>query len=206
MTLYELKPRFQSLIRPLSNRLAKTGVSANQITVLAAIGSVIVGLLVAGYSHAPAVLLLVPAWLGIRMMLNAIDGMIAREHGLQSSLGAYLNEIMDGISDTALYLPFAHFAPGSSVAVVLVVLLSILAELAGVAGQAMGASRRFDGPMGKSDRALVFGLLALLYGTAVAPPVWLTWAMYAVAGALVLTILNRVRSGLAEIEVRREQA
>ena len=45
MTLYDLKPRFQSLLRPLVRRLAAAGVTANQVTLAAAIGSVALGVL-----------------------------------------------------------------------------------------------------------------------------------------------------------------
>jgi len=39
--------------------------------------------------------------------------------------------------------------------------MATLSELAGILGPAVGASRRYDGPLGKSDRALVFGALGL---------------------------------------------
>ena len=55
-----------------------------------------------------AVRFLLPAVLFVRMALNAIDGMLAREHGQKSALGAFLNELCDVVSDAALYLPFAR--------------------------------------------------------------------------------------------------
>ena len=45
------------------------------------------------------VLLLLPAVLFLRMALNAIDGMLAREHNQKSALGAILNELGDVFSD-----------------------------------------------------------------------------------------------------------
>jgi CDP-diacylglycerol--glycerol-3-phosphate 3-phosphatidyltransferase len=41
------------------------------------------------------------------MALNAIDGMLAREHGQASRLGAVLNELGDVVADAGLYLPLA---------------------------------------------------------------------------------------------------
>ncbi len=38
---------------------------------------------------------LLPVWMLLRMALNAVDGMLAREFGQQSRLGAYLNELSD---------------------------------------------------------------------------------------------------------------
>ena len=91
ITLYTLKPRFQALLRPLVGRLAAAGVTANQVTIAAALGSVVVGVVVAA-ADARGVFLLLPVWLALRMALNAIDGMLAREFGQISRLGAYLNE------------------------------------------------------------------------------------------------------------------
>ena len=76
--------------------------------------------------------------------------------------------------------------------------LSLAAEYAGALGPLVGASRRFDGPMGKSDRAFVFGVLGLWASLAAALPSWLAVAMPLMAVALVVTIVNRVRGGLAE--------
>ena len=52
-------------------------------------------------------LLILPAVLFLRMALNAMDGMLAREHGQKTSLGALLNELGDVIADAGLYLPLA---------------------------------------------------------------------------------------------------
>ena len=40
MSIYELKPRFQGLLRPMTGALARSGVTANQVTIAAAITSV----------------------------------------------------------------------------------------------------------------------------------------------------------------------
>ncbi len=198
MTLYALKPRFQGLLRPLVARLASAGVTANQVTVAAALGSVGVAAIVIVYADQRSVFLLLPLWLFLRMGLNAIDGMLAREFGQKSRLGAYLNEICDVVSDAALYAPFAVIAPFGVLGVGAVIFLSALSELAGVLGQTVGASRRYDGPMGKSDRALVFGALGFWVGIGAPLPAWLGWLMALISLLLVITIVNRVRSGLAE--------
>ncbi len=76
--------------------------------------------------------------------------------------------------------------------------LSIISEMAGVLGLMVGASRRYDGPMGKSDRAFVFGLLGLLAGLGVDLAPYLVWVLAAVAALVAFTIVNRVRKGLLE--------
>lgn len=202
MTLYELKPRFQALLRPLVARLAAAGITANQVTLAAAIVSVVVGVGVAWGADSRLLFLLLPVWLFVRMALNAVDGMLAREHGQKSRLGAYLNELSDVVSDAALLLPFAVLPVFGAIAVAVVAVLGALSELAGVLGQTVGASRRYDGPLGKSDRAFVFGALAFWIGVGGPLPAWLFWLMPVIAVALTLTTINRVRAGLAEAAAR----
>ena len=198
MSIYALKPRFQALLRPLAGALARGGVTANQVTVAAAVVSVALGAFVALRAPERWPFLLVPLWMFVRMAFNAIDGMLAREFAQQSRLGAYLNELTDVISDAALYLPFAFVAPFSPMWTGVVIVLAVIAEFAGVLGPMAGASRRYDGPMGKSDRAFVFGALGLWVGLSPTLPAWAAYALPVVAALLVVTIVNRVRRGLAE--------
>ena len=198
MSIYALKPRFQSLLRPLTAALARAGVTANQVTLAACVVSMLVAVFVAWRADERWPFVLVPLWMLLRMAFNAIDGMLAREFGQKSPLGAYLNELTDVVSDSALYLPFAFVAPFSLWSVAGVVLLAAISEYAGVLGLMVGASRRYDGPMGKSDRAFVFGALGLWIGVASPLPAWAAYVMPVVAVALVVTIVNRVRRGLAE--------
>jgi len=199
LSIYDIKPRFQNLLRPLTTRLAASGVTANAVTLLAMAISVAIGLALTVFQPAPVAFLVLPVWLFLRMALNAIDGMLAREHGQKSTLGAYLNELTDVISDAALYLPFAFVPPFGGVAVGLVIWLAAVSEMAGAIGPMVGASRRYEGPMGKSDRAFVFGALGLWLGLAGALPAWSSWLMPVMALLIILNIINRVRAGLAEI-------
>lgn len=198
MTIYDLKPAFQSLLRPTCRVLARAGITANQITVAALLGSLIVGLLFGLSPTSAWATFLIPIWLFLRMALNAIDGMLAREHNMQSEVGGILNELGDVISDTAIYLPFALVPGISPVLVVIVVLVSVLTEMAGVVAVQIGASRRYDGPMGKSDRAFSFGLLALLLGIGLEPEWWANAGLVLVGILSAWTVVNRTLKALNE--------
>lgn len=203
LSIYQLKPRFQGVLRPGVARLHAWGVTANQVTLLACVLSVLLGLML--YIGAPdntALFALLPAWMLLRMALNAVDGMLAREFGQQSRLGAYLNELTDVASDAALYLPFACIAPFDPLWVGVIVLVSALSEMAGLQGATVGASRRYDGPMGKSDRAVVFGALGLAVAVFGVLPAWVAWLLPMVAALTACSVYNRIQSGLRESHER----
>lgn len=199
VSIYALKPRFQASLRPWVGWLARVGVSANQVTVAALALSCLVGLLIAFNPTAKWPLLVVPPALFLRMALNAVDGMLAREHGMQSPLGAMLNELGDVLSDTALYLPLALLPGVSPVSIVLLVILAIIAEMTGVVAAQIGAARRYDGPMGKSDRAFAFGLLCLLLGLGLQAKAWVNGLLVVTGVLLIITIFKRARGALAEL-------
>ena len=201
MSIYLLKPRFQSLLRPAVASLHAAGATANQVTLAACALSVALGVgLYAALGNADAShawLALVPLWMLLRMALNAIDGMLAREHGQASRLGALLNELTDVLADAALYLPLAQVAPLQPLGVAAFALLAALSEMAGALGPTVGASRRYDGPMGKSDRAFAVGALAM-WAAAAPLPAACTLAMPALAMLTALTVCQRIRGALRE--------
>lgn len=196
-SVYELKPAFQSLLRPLVRRMAAAGIRANVVTILAAALSILLGGSLFTWPGASGPLLLLPAFLFVRMALNAIDGMLAREHGQKTRLGALLNELGDVVSDAALYLPLALVAGLNAALILAIVVLGIIGEMAGIMGQVLGGKRRHDGPMGKSDRALVFGALALWAGLGGRLEPWADWALALVVALSLLMIVNRARGALA---------
>ena len=199
VSIYQIKPKFQALLRPLTNRLASLGVTANQVTIFAAILSIVTGALIYFYGEQSWPLLLVPLILLVRMALNAIDGMLAREHSMESNLGAVLNELGDVISDLFLYLPLAVVLGFRGELIILIVVFSIISEMVGVISVQIGASRRYDGPMGKSDRAFVFGAICLLIGLGVSSSPWLDWVLSIILLLVILTIWNRAMKALKEI-------
>lgn len=197
MTLYDLKPRFQGLLRPLLKRLVALGVTANQVTSLAMLASVALGV---GLCFAPdrRWFALLPVFLFIRMALNAIDGMLAREFKQASKTGAILNEAGDVISDSALIWAFSIWPGVEAWLILLAIVAAFLTELVGVQALSLGASRRYDGPFGKSDRAFVLGALGLLLPFISSLEPWLNAIFAAFALLCAITALNRARRALHE--------
>lgn len=200
-SVYQLKSRFQSILRPVVGKLAENHITANQVTVFALLISAAQSLWMVMGRDSNYPWLFLPFLLFIRMALNAIDGMLAREHNMKSKLGAILNELADVISDTLLYLPFALIAGIYSWAAVIICLLAIISEMTGVIGVQIGGTRRYDGPMGKSDRAAVFGLSGFLFGAGIINISWLNNIFFVMILLLIATIYNRASHSLKETKM-----
>lgn len=165
LSIYALKPAFQNLLRPFVNFLYRKGITANQITLLAMFTSLGISAFIYFYFHKFPVnyfLLIYPIWMLIRMTFNAIDGMLAREFNQQSNLGAFYNELCDVISDSALFFSLIVFSNINSELLLFMIFLSILSEYSGVMAPLIGKERRYDGPMGKSDRAFWTSLITII--------------------------------------------
>lgn len=195
ISVYQLKPKFQQLLRPLVKGLACKGVTANEVTVMAMLISVITGVAIV-ISNSITALLALPIIVLIRMALNAIDGMLAREHQQQSKLGAYLNEIGDVISDLFLIIPLIIIPDISLWLLAAFTFVAFLTEFAGILGVMVGAERQYQGPMGKSDRALLLGLVGLLVPFVSVSVVYLNAALVVVILLSLWTVINRVRAAL----------
>lgn len=197
-SIYQIKPAFQNLLRPLTHGLAAAGVTANQVTLAALMFSCLTGTVIAWQPLNHSLLLLIPLTLFLRMALNAIDGMLAREHNMKTRLGAVLNELSDVVSDAALYLPLALVPAFNHWLIVVLVILAVMVEMMGVVAIQIGASRNYAGPMGKSDRAFAFGLLALLLGLGIPEGIWVTAVLSIMLLLSAFTIYNRARLALRE--------
>jgi phosphatidylglycerophosphate synthase len=201
-SIYNLKPQFQYLLRPAIQRLAQAGVTPNAITISAMAGSFCAGLALWLGCGESIWLLLIPAWLFARMALNALDGMLARECNMATPQGMALNEVGDVLSDIALYLPLAVWNAEASVPAVAFTLGAMLTEFCGLLGCALGAGRRYEGPMGKSDRAVLIGGLCLV--TWFSPGVLSGWKwIFAIATLLtVMTCRNRIVTAIRKTQNR----
>lgn len=204
-SVYQLKPRFLALLAPLTARLAHLGVTANQVTTLACLLSI-------GYGAALSLLqwqqmdaarwlwLGLPLFLLIRMALNAIDGQLARDYGQKSRLGGLLNEMGDVLADGALFVPLALVPELWAPLIALFIWLALLTEYAGVAGLLIGGGRRYEGPMGKSDRATLIGACGLALGSGLLGDVLhplINILLLLACGLMIWTCYNRLRMALS---------
>lgn len=161
ISIYNIKPKFQKLLRPVLVKLHAMGITANGITWSAIVLSVVIGGLFY-WKPGGFMFIVLPVSLLVRMALNALDGMMAREYNMQSKKGELLNELGDVLADIAMFLPLVLLPGMHPLILFAFVILGVVNEFTGVLAKAITGQRRYDGPMGKSDRALLVGLTLLL--------------------------------------------
>ena len=163
ISIYKIKPKFQKLLMPLLVFLRKLGVSPNLITIFSVFISFVISYFFWNALSNSLYFLIVAFGLLLRMILNALDGMMARIYNLESEIGEILNEVGDIISDVAIYFPLIMFEFLEIEIAVIFILLSIINEFCGLMAKVTCGERRYDGPMGKSDRAFLIGMLCIVY-------------------------------------------
>ena len=161
--LYKQKGNFQKVVRWVGGKW----MTANQATlggiffICVTAVSFYFGLTV---ENSRWLLLLVPAGLLLRMVMNTLDGMLSREYGTATVAGELFNEALDVIGDTVCYGALL-FVPDAPYAVITLLLVLIwMAEFFGVLGKSFpGGIRRHETFLGgKPDRAIWMSVLALI--------------------------------------------
>lgn len=196
ISIYELKPKFQQLLMPIVDKLRAVGMTPNQITVGALVLSIITGAIIALNDNNRWIFLLMPIVMFVRMALNAIDGIMAKKYNMKSNLGMILNEIGDVVSDLVLFLPFILIVHDKGISVLLFIGFSIVSEMAGSLVQVIGAKRMYNGPMGKSDRAFLIGLVSLLIALNIKIIPFIHIILYIATLLIILNTYIRIANGL----------
>lgn len=200
ISIYEIKPKFQQLLMPIVDWMRKIGMTPNQVTILALLLSIVTGIILSIFHENKWIYILMPIVMFVRMALNAIDGVMAKKYQMKSHLGLLLNELGDVISDLFLFIPFVFIAEDYGIGIMLFISLSIISEMAGVTVQVIGSSRRYDGPMGKSDRAFIIGFISFLIFVHLNIIPYLHFVFYICSILMLINIYNRITNGLKEVK------
>ncbi|MCD8789755.1 CDP-alcohol phosphatidyltransferase family protein [Mammaliicoccus sciuri] len=200
ISIYEIKPKFQQLLMPIVDWMRKIGMTPNQVTILALVLSILTGIILSIFHDNKWIFILMPIVMFVRMALNAIDGVMAKRYQMKSHLGLLLNELGDVISDLFLFIPFVFIAEDYGIGIMLFISLSIISEMAGVTVRVIGSSRRYDGPMGKSDRAFIVGFISFLIFVHLNIIPYLHFVFYVCSILMLINIYNRITNGLKEVK------
>ncbi len=197
ISVYSIKPKFQQLLRPILEILYKMGCTANAITVASILLSLILGVIFWFYADNSWAFLVIPFGLLLRMALNALDGMMARTYNMQSKLGEILNEIGDVVSDIFIFFPLIKLPFINVYLLFAFIVLSVINEFSGVLAKAISGERRYDGPMGKSDRALCIGLMCLLIYFWNDAQLYINYALGIMIFLLIISTYTRLKKTIA---------
>lgn len=199
ISIYQIKPKFQQLLKPVLVLLNKYSITANQITISAVFLSLLIGLSFWFSSDFQLLYLIIPIGLLIRMALNALDGMMARTYNQQSKLGEVLNEVGDVISDLFIYFPLLKIFSQDLYLVALFLVITVLNEFSGLIGKIISQERRYDGPMGKSDRAFVISIVAILLFFDINIFEYSTWIFIVLNSLIAISTYKRLSNSLHNV-------
>lgn len=160
--LYAIKPAFQSSLDGLATRLVRWRVNPDHLTLAAVACSVAGGAVLVASTQAPALLWGMPALVAARLMLNALDGMVAVRRGVARPWGKVLNEACDRLADLAFLGPLL-WLPGVSTRLMAAALCAaLLVSYLGILSEAAGGPRLYGGVMGKADRMVWLSAASVL--------------------------------------------
>ena len=194
ISIYKLKTKFQNLLMPICEKLVKLKITPNQITVTTVLLNIIFAGIIYKFSNFTYLFLIVLIFLFLRMALNALDGMIANKFNQKTKIGIFYNEAGDVVSDTVFFYVFLRVIRVNEMYNLLFIFLSALSEYIGVVAVRVDNKRHYEGPMGKSDRASLISLLAIIYffiGNQ-----YFDYILILAIILLIFTIYNRIKSSL----------
>ena len=134
----------------------------------------------------------------IRLVLNLLDGALARWTGRTHPRGELFNEVGDRLADV-LFLAPVGFLPGADQPTVLVgVVVALLASYVGVATRAAGGRRIYRGILSKPGRMILLGAFAIA-ALVVGPSAWGPFGPVLLAGATA-TLVERLVVAMRELD------
>lgn len=185
-------------LEPAVGWLAERGVSPDALT----LGAVPVGLAAAGClllsPSVPVLLVVVPVLAALRLVLNLLDGALARRTDRMHARGELYNEVGDRLADIAFLTPVA-FLPGADTTLVLLgVTGAVFASFVGLAPRAAGAERLYRGVLSKPGRMVLLAISAiavLLFGL----DAWAPFGPLLLLGTI-LTAMERIVIGVRRLD------
>lgn len=171
------------IIAPIAAALARLGVPANTITILGSVFTIIVALLIAlGHLRLGGVLLIGAA------SIDALDGAVARQMGRATKFGAFLDSVLDRVSESAVLLGLAWWYMGQpgqieEILAYVAIVGSMLVSYARARGEGIGVDCEV-GLFTRVERAILI-IAALILGLT-------TPALWVLAVGTTITAIHRI--------------
>jgi phosphatidylglycerophosphate synthase len=156
--------------RALAAAVARTGLTANAISVLGAVFAVFAcgAFLLSTGTGWRGWLVVAALGIQLRLLCNMLDGMVAVEHGRATPVGALYNDVPDRVADTVILVGAGYALAAGGWNPVLgwaCAVMALFTAFVRVLGGALGTPQFFFGPQSKSQRMAVLTGGALLAAT-----------------------------------------
>jgi CDP-diacylglycerol---glycerol-3-phosphate 3-phosphatidyltransferase len=174
---------FRHVTEPAGHALAKAGFTANSLTVIGLAGSVSAGVLIAsGHARVGGLLSLLSG------LPDMLDGAVAKATGGSSRRGAFLDSVVDRLSDAAVlagivWLGIASNEPRVAVLAAMVLALSLIVSYVKARAESLGYECNV-GIAERPERVVVLGV-ALLVGHVLA-------GLWVLVIAAAITVVQRI--------------
>lgn len=196
--LYAGKSGIVARLDPIVAALARRGVAPDAVTVAAVPVAAAGGAALLLSPAVPALLLLVPVLAALRLVLNLLDGALARRSGRSHPRGELLNELCDRLCDLAFLAPVAVLPGADAVVVLLGVIAALLASYVGITTRAAGGERIYRGVLSKPGRMVLLSGAAVV-AFAAGPFAWTWFGPLLLIGAA-LTLVERLAVAFRQLE------
>lgn len=198
MDLYRSKAKATSILEPAIAGLVHRGVRPDTLTLSAIPIGLVASACLLLSPTVPVILLGVPVLAGLRLVLNLLDGAVARRSGRTHPRGELYNEIGDRLTDIAFLAPVAVLPGADRTIVFLGVLGAVLASFVGLASRAAGGERIYRGILSKPGRMVLVGAFAVAAFVA-GPEAWRGFGPVLLIGT-VLTAAERIVVAIRRLE------
>lgn len=197
MDLYRSKAGIVAALRPVVAWLASRGISPDAVTLAALPVGAVAGACLLASLTSPVLLLAVPLLAALRLVLNLLDGALARQTGRTHARGEFYNEVGDRLADVAFLAPVAFLPGAHQAAVLLGVCGALVASHAGLASRAAGGERIYRGVLSKPGRMALVSVCAVA-AFAIGPQAWQVFGPFLLAGTI-LTLGERIVAGVRNL-------
>lgn len=161
MGIYGTKSKWQKALGPIVDFCVRRRIHPDAFTY----GALIVSLLAAiAFLQAGANanwLWLVPPCVLVRLLLNLMDGQVARALNLADPWGEAKNEFGDRLADSSIFVGLGLGGYADARLALVALSLILCGSYLGILGKALGGARLYAGIFGKGDRMISLALFTL---------------------------------------------
>jgi len=198
VTLYGLKPAVTRALGPIVDGLVARRTNPDVLSAVAILVAALGGTCLALAGTARWLLFAVPLLAAARLLLNVLDGAVARRAGVARPMGELWNELGDRLADV-LFIGGLLFHPAVDARLVLAAVVgALLASYTGITARAAGGARQYTGVMSKPGRMVVLAIAAPLAWLTLDDR-WLNGALIVIAVGTLITLGQRLYAAHNEL-------